>query len=187
MTKYRKKPVVVDAVQYTGDNLEEVRQFVPEKVRQDKPLGIRTLEGVMLISVGDWIIKGVMGEYYPCKPEVFSETYEVADQSKGDTFEEWLWDVAKRVSIRMYEEYGRVVYVTTYVWGEELETYQALGFLRFYNPPNNTRLNTAIPKTVYLETLVDLRDDYVDSLTHQLAGNIKERDKFQKLSATRVK
>lgn len=56
-----------------------MRQFVPEEWRHNKvsePLGIRTLEGVMTVSEGDFIIKGVKGEFYPCKEEIFRLTYE---------------------------------------------------------------------------------------------------------------
>ena len=77
--KYRKKPIVVEAVQWTGSNLDELRAFVPEEFRYNKihqPMGIWTLEGVMTISEGDWIIKGVKGEFYPCKPDIFAESYE---------------------------------------------------------------------------------------------------------------
>jgi len=77
--RYRKKPVVIEAIQYTGENLDELRAFVPEEFRNNKiyePLGIKTLEGVLNISQGDYIIKGVKGEFYPCKPDVFEMTYE---------------------------------------------------------------------------------------------------------------
>lgn len=76
---YRKKPRIVQAVQFTGANLEELRAFVPEEFRDNRigrPLGIVTLEGIMHISKGDWIIRGIKGEYYPCKPDVFEATYE---------------------------------------------------------------------------------------------------------------
>ena len=79
MAKYRKKPIIIEAVQWTGSNLEELRDFVPEEFRYNKisaPMGIRPLEGVMTISVGDWIIKGIQGEFYPCKPDIFEATYE---------------------------------------------------------------------------------------------------------------
>lgn len=81
--KFRKKPVVIEAVQWTGDNLEELRAFVPEGVRHNRigePLGIKTLEGVMTVSRGDWIIKGVKGEFYPCKPDIFAATYEPMEE-----------------------------------------------------------------------------------------------------------
>lgn len=77
--KYVKKPIIIEAIKYTGENLEELRYFVPEEFRNNKihePLGIITLEGIMNISVGDYVIKGVKGEFYPCKPDVFEMTYE---------------------------------------------------------------------------------------------------------------
>lgn len=79
MGKYRKKPVVIDAVQFNkpGDH--------PAVVASDKsPTGylIKTLENEETgqhVTPGDWIITGVQGEHYPCKPDVFAETYEPAD------------------------------------------------------------------------------------------------------------
>ena len=170
VTKYRKKPLSVEAVQYSGDNLEELWRFVPEEVRQDKPLGIRTLEGVMKIKKGDWIIKGVKDEYYPCKAEIFSETYEVADLSKsipestkGGTFEEWLWEVAIRVSVRLHEEYGRVVYVTTHVSGKT-------GTLGFYCQKTHMQLKKPVLKSAYAYLIsTGVSSVYVDTLVNQLA------------------
>ena len=84
---FQKKPVVVDAVQYIGDDsFNLVRQFVGEQQPLhrlgDMKLGISTLEGVMEASPGDWIIKGVKGEFYPCKPDIFEATYSpVTDKS----------------------------------------------------------------------------------------------------------
>lgn len=84
MTKYRKKPVVIEAIQWTGDNLETVQTFM----KPDKPIRwtdahsdcliIHTLEGDHRADIGDWIIRGVKGEYYPCKPDIFEQTYEPA-------------------------------------------------------------------------------------------------------------
>jgi hypothetical protein len=79
--KFRKKPVVIDAVLYTGLNAGEINDFVggarPLSVEGDG-IGITTLEGVMKANHGDWIIKGVKGEFYPCKPDIFHMTYEPA-------------------------------------------------------------------------------------------------------------
>lgn len=79
MRKYRSKPVEIEAVQWDGKNLDELRAFVPEEWRDNRihqPLGIKTLEGIMTVSVGDWIIKGTEGEFYPCKDSVFQRKYE---------------------------------------------------------------------------------------------------------------
>lgn len=76
MPKFRKKPVVIEAVQWTGSNENEINKFSdPHGVYQGKVI-IQTLEGVMEGNVGDWIIKGVKGEFYPCKPDIFAATYE---------------------------------------------------------------------------------------------------------------
>ena len=79
LAKYRKKPVVIDAVIWNGDNFDEVAAFYPKAFKDidDKSyIVIDTLEGCMLASVGDYIIKGVNGEFYPCKPDIFEKTYE---------------------------------------------------------------------------------------------------------------
>jgi len=78
MPKYRKKPVVIEAVKWTGSNTKEINQFaMPHGVHGSKVV-IQTLEGLMEGIPGDWIIKGVKGEFYPCKPDIFEATYEPA-------------------------------------------------------------------------------------------------------------
>jgi len=77
--KYRKKPVVIEALQFTGRNSADIHEFCGDKVRE--PVGadhleIDTLEGVHIASPGDYIIKGIKGEFYPVKPEIFKETYD---------------------------------------------------------------------------------------------------------------
>ena len=94
MTKYRKKPVVIEAFQYDGDLMgTDGKYYVPDWAsksyedgvlfygvgldgKEPCELFIKTLEGTMRVSVGDYIIKGVQGELYPCKPDIFEETYE---------------------------------------------------------------------------------------------------------------
>ncbi len=77
MAKFRKKPVVIEAIQFLGTNLPEIESFLPVgKYNDDGTIGIVTLEGVMRADIGDWIIKGVNGEFYPCKPDIFQKTYE---------------------------------------------------------------------------------------------------------------
>jgi len=79
-SKWRKKPVVVEAIQFTGENWSEVENFVPVgKYNDDGTFSIVTLEGEMKVEKGDYIIRGVKGEFYPCKPDIFRETYEPAD------------------------------------------------------------------------------------------------------------
>lgn len=82
-SKYRKKPVVIDAIQWTGNNETKVAEFTKNSNRYIEFEGdicrIQTLEGLMTASKGDYIIKGVKGEFYPCKPDIFEETYEDAN------------------------------------------------------------------------------------------------------------
>lgn len=87
--KYRKKPVVIEAVQFlNGDGrstIKECLDFVSNKAdlielcNENHVLVIRTLEGEITASDGDFIIKGVKGEFYPCKPDIFEATYEKVD------------------------------------------------------------------------------------------------------------
>ncbi len=81
--KYRKKPVVIDAVQYGPYSCPtiEMHEFLEgcEWGMTEEGIVICTLEGNMLASVGDWIIRGIKGEYYPCKPDIFEATYERAE------------------------------------------------------------------------------------------------------------
>lgn len=84
--KFRKRPVVIEAVQFTiPGGLEAAYWCGGELRRQEKPsdhtdvaywIDIPTLEGIMRADEGDWIIKGVKGEFYPCKPDIFEATYE---------------------------------------------------------------------------------------------------------------
>lgn len=79
--KYRKKPVVIEALIWNGGNAGQMRQFVNDPLEHKLnfakgQLRINTLEGTMFANVGDYIIKGVQGEFYPCKPDIFEESYE---------------------------------------------------------------------------------------------------------------
>lgn len=81
--KFCKKPVVIEAIRYTGENITDIwDEFgagsIYGPVEHDPCAYILTLEGRMTVQVGDWIIKGVQGEFYPCKPDIFEATYEDA-------------------------------------------------------------------------------------------------------------
>ena len=79
--KYVKKPVIIDAVKYDGTNVEEIVRFTNKTVKYDgETMEIETLEGTMKASVGDYIIKGVNGEFYPCKPDIFKKTYDICSE-----------------------------------------------------------------------------------------------------------
>jgi len=84
MPKFRKKPVVIEARQLAPENAEELADWAGAKVFDDTDghfvcLIIPTLEGKHRADIGDWIIKGVAGEFYPCKPDIFDATYEPVD------------------------------------------------------------------------------------------------------------
>lgn len=93
MAKFRKKPVVIEAVQLRWDTWEEICDFAGVgELSNGKPEGfnpcgdvnciglrIPTLDGLMEATQNDWIIKGVNGEFYPCKPDIFEKTYEAVD------------------------------------------------------------------------------------------------------------
>ena len=78
--KFRKKPVVIEAVQFTGDsNGAEIRHWSRNKVFHGTLTDlwrIETLKGTLFLTEGDWIIRGIQGEFYPCKPDIFKATYE---------------------------------------------------------------------------------------------------------------
>lgn len=83
MAQYRKKPVVIQAVQLTAGQDDEIMAFMeatncPFEIVGDHEIDIHTLEGTMRADAGDWIICGVKGEFYPCKPDIFEATYEPA-------------------------------------------------------------------------------------------------------------
>lgn len=99
MPKFRKKPVVIEAIQWTGSNLEEIRNFVGNDLIENyikhfdiertlikqtlSGIAVNTLEGTMIVNYGDYIIKGVNNEFYPCKPDIFKQIYEeIIDDNK---------------------------------------------------------------------------------------------------------
>lgn len=85
--KFRKKPVVIDAVQWINGKISETPEWIRKALyknmneegaimRFGNEVRISTLEGEMTASDGDWLIQGVNGEIYPCKPDIFEKTYE---------------------------------------------------------------------------------------------------------------
>ena len=89
MQKFVKKPVVIEAIQYNGENIEAIEDFVGKKLSTvlasdvDVKLIIPTLEGYMKASKGDYIIKGIKGEFYPCKPDIFKQSYNMIKENNG--------------------------------------------------------------------------------------------------------
>jgi hypothetical protein len=88
---FRKPPVEIQAIQFTGEtgNVAEILAEVGEGsayvhdwyASGDDHMVIDTLEGKMIANLGDWIIKGVQGEFYPCKPDIFEQTYEAVEET----------------------------------------------------------------------------------------------------------
>lgn len=82
MARYRKRPVEIEAVQLTLDNMSEVAEWCGGKVYSRPPmraitgLSIQTLEGEMAANFGDYIIRGIAGEFYPCRKDIFEDSYE---------------------------------------------------------------------------------------------------------------
>lgn len=86
VSRFRKRPVEVEAIQYDGTNAPAIREWggdarIREISEMHAPLALAvyTLEGVVKASIGDWIIRGVADELYPCKPDIFERTYETVD------------------------------------------------------------------------------------------------------------
>lgn len=82
--KYRKKPLVIEAVQFDGTDAS-VEWLLPQLMSKEigracSHLYINTLEGIMTADIGDYVIKGVRGEFYPCKPDIFEATYEQVNE-----------------------------------------------------------------------------------------------------------
>lgn len=81
--KFRKKPIIIEAVQWVGQSMYDLDDFIDGDdsfgFTEDKKVIIETLEGTMTVQLNDWIIKGINGEFYPCKPDIFEKTYEPVD------------------------------------------------------------------------------------------------------------
>jgi hypothetical protein len=132
---FRKKPVVIQAVQLTNDNVLEAFRWCDAMEWSTDPaeLKIKTLEGVMTASEGDYIICGVSGEFYPCKPDIFAKTYDVGPdtavlaESERDALRtraevaEGQRDQAK-MRVKAAEE-DRIIYLAR--WDELLNVYDA--------------------------------------------------------------
>ena len=80
---YKKKPIVVEAIEWTGYNTDEILVFGAGVIslRDNAVPVVETLEGDMVCSIGDYVIKGVNGEFYPCKSDIFKKTYDKVEQN----------------------------------------------------------------------------------------------------------
>ena len=84
MPFFRKKPVIIEAVEFTGHNVAEIADLLgwtySDGDEYSESLVIETLEGEMTAHAGDWVIKGLAGEGYPCKPDIFEQSYEPVEE-----------------------------------------------------------------------------------------------------------
>lgn len=102
--KYRKKPVVIEAIQWNGLNWDELVEFGCQCAQdQDDKILIPTLEGILYANVGDYIIKGVAGEFYPCKPSIFEATYEKTEGISKTVVTLDVDEIVKRFSEKLEE------------------------------------------------------------------------------------
>ena len=95
--KYIKNPIEIEAIQWNGNNTEEIKEFVEDSMRdfnyEQNIISIETPEGVMKASLNDYIIKGIKGEFYPCKPDIFENSYTKAPDRLTN------YDAIKRMSL----------------------------------------------------------------------------------------
>jgi hypothetical protein len=125
MAKFRKKPVVIEAVQWfkDGDHPAVVRKTDPHRYADEGLPWVPTLEGGHVVTPGDWIITGVAGEHYPCKPEIFAQTYEPADgvnapaeidrDTDGELLIDWSPSPGRMVTLSLRAD-GRLSYAITW-------------------------------------------------------------------------
>lgn len=127
MPKFIKKPIEIEAIQWNRWNLQEIKEFVGDSLVYEYydaawevskgpamvDMKIKTLEGEMQVSVGDYIIKGVKGEFYPCKPDIFEMTYEAKNENVAAENEtETLKKEIERLNIILDKYAGRYGEVT---------------------------------------------------------------------------
>lgn len=144
--KYVKKPVEIEAIQWDGLNLNEILEFVGENLKyeifdeawrlnQAPPyidMKIHTLEGDMEVSKGDYIIKGVRGEFYPCKPDIFNDTYRLVDETN------------KTYEVTIKDE-GIDLVIKDLIMGDKYVTFWGSCFSNFY--PTSFILNDIVWKS----------------------------------------
>jgi hypothetical protein len=123
--KYQKKPVTIEAIQFKEESIPTIKDWLGENLlaeaRYSSPIHwiyyIKTLEGNMKISDGDFIIKGVKGEFYPCKPDIFYATYDgpvkvLWDHTTGEDDKEWLLPRAFKKESGEHIPNGYNIYIT---------------------------------------------------------------------------
>lgn len=172
--RYKTKSCVIEAIQWTGDNMEEIKEFVGSAVlekiipRENKPnchpIIIKTLEGPMLASENDYIIKGLRGEFYPCKPDVFEKKYKLIIEPQQDdisTLQNWEEMVSGIYCFAVPKERSYVIHInywlsTTDILSSNSSLYVAES--RSYNGGNTYELKILLqnaPLAACLERAVE--------------------------------
>ena len=195
MKQYRKKPVIIEAVQFNGLNPTEIKDFVGEYCEVEiydnevtPPVAhiiIHTLEGDMKVSNGDYVIKGVKGEFYPCKPDIFEQTYESAEIQKE--LEEAAWDcvldsvdVNNPVLLPKYKELLTFLFKAGAKWQKEqdmkmLEANWGEGFRRGKIIQKEQMMKEAVETVMQKDDC----DDLVPTLSDMSKYGFKSRDKVK--------
>lgn len=143
--KFKKKPVVIEAIQWKGDNTNQIRDFVGDSLTKfeysGNYIGIETLEGTMRADINDYIIKGVKGEFYPCKPDIFEQTYDKVEQEKVEKMRKVDIGTSRFTEVFATDERGAGnanheydVYSAT-PEGSTIVNEERFAFIRFQNGP----------------------------------------------------
>ena len=196
--KYIKKPVEIEAIQWNGNNLEEIMKFLNSEFSYDKnteyvtkkfsyyqttnDLYINTLEGEMKANIGDYIIKGIKGEYYPCKSDIFELTYEkvytleeeftpetILDKKRTDIKP---GDIVKHFKRELLDDTNNTLYIYSILeiaehteTKEKLVIYQAL-----YEDPS---------KDIHFNVFARPYDMFMSEIDHIKYPNIKQKYRFE--------
>ena len=191
--KATKKPVTIEAVKWNGENSEEIIAFCGDSAftavesqmgqTETEELYIKTLEGNHHASVGDYIIKGVKGEFYPCKPDIFENTYDIVDESgptKADLIYEHKYDDVNKALVVVFGEGGIGIGLgqekpDLNVHLQELKKLKKMGeFLtneeimdNFKNPKNPSEVILHFPTEESINNFIETLNIYKDTFFKQ--------------------
>ncbi len=144
--KYRKKPVLVEALQVTPLNIDLTEVFVGGDASVvNGELIIATLEGPLHASVGDWIIKGIKGEFYACKPDIFEATYEPEQTNR--TLDKTFSTMAKSSDAELLK-LRELLWQSAYELADELRTHELVGNPMLPYPEKKAKLLKEIQKAL---------------------------------------
>ena len=197
--KATKKPVTIEAVKWDGENSEEIIAFCGDSAftavesqmgqTETEELYIKTLEGNHHASIGDYIIKGVKGEFYPCKPDIFENTYDIVDESgqivkealaMEDLIYEHKYDDGNKALVVVFGEGGIVIGIgqekpELNIHLQELKKLKKMGeFLtheeimdNFKNPKNPSEVILHFPTEESINNFIETLNIYKDTFFKQ--------------------